>query len=96
MLTADELLAGGELTFDIVIPQDVLSPAASGDRSDTDNNSSIDKVKLKPLTIPFALFSLEVTSATAAVATDRFPLMIPPKRRARMRRRKLPLKAQIR
>ena len=51
MLTADELLAGGELTFDIVIPQDVLSPAASGDRSDTDNNSSIDKVKLKPLTV---------------------------------------------
>ncbi|MBL4794574.1 MAG: hypothetical protein JKY24_03485 [Pseudomonadales bacterium] len=45
MLTADELLAGGELTFDIEIPQGILNPV-EGEKS-----PALGKVKLKPLTV---------------------------------------------
>ncbi|MBV1878722.1 MAG: hypothetical protein KUG79_13860 [Pseudomonadales bacterium] len=55
MLTADELLAGGELTFDIDIPPLILDPAGASSSGITASgiNSSVvpGKVKLRPLTV---------------------------------------------
>lgn len=46
MLSADELLAGGGLTFEIAVPAEVLRP---GMDADTETNSRT--VKLRPLTV---------------------------------------------
>ena len=49
MLTADELLAGGEISFDIEVPLRVLDPAGTG-AIDT-RPEQIKCVRLKPLTV---------------------------------------------
>ena len=49
MLSADELLAGGDITFNIEVPMHVLSPAGAGG-IDTDPQQ-VKAVKLKPLTV---------------------------------------------
>lgn len=49
MLTADELLAGGDLTYDIEVPAQVLSPAGTA-AIDVDPNQT-KAVRLKPLTV---------------------------------------------
>ena len=60
MLTADELLAGGELAFDIAIPAGILDPAGaseslshppSSERPSPEKSSAEKRVKLKPLTV---------------------------------------------
>ncbi|MDX1695409.1 MAG: hypothetical protein R3208_16725 [Ketobacteraceae bacterium] len=49
MLTADELLAGGEITFDIEVPVRVLDPAGTG-AVDT-RSDQVKSVRLRPLTV---------------------------------------------
>ena len=49
MLTADELLAGGSLTFEIVVPSEVLKPAP--DTESHAANSASQTVRLRPLTV---------------------------------------------
>lgn len=49
MLTADELLAGGDITFDIEVPVRVLDPAGTG-AIDTQPDQ-VKSVRLKPLTV---------------------------------------------
>lgn len=47
MLSAEELLAGGDLTFEVGVPPSVLQPA-----SDTASaNGQVEKVQLRPLTV---------------------------------------------
>jgi hypothetical protein len=45
MLSAEELLAGGELTFEIEVPPEVLRPAGDA------GNGMPDTVRLRPLTV---------------------------------------------
>jgi hypothetical protein len=45
MLSAEELLAGGDLTFEIEVPPEVMRPAGS------DNNGMPATVRLRPLTV---------------------------------------------
>ncbi|GAK58612.1 hypothetical protein U27_05586 [Candidatus Vecturithrix granuli] len=47
MLSAEELLAGSELTFEVEIPGDVLQPG----KNDWEENPSRRTVRLRPLTI---------------------------------------------
>ena len=49
MLSADELLAGGDITFDIEVPVRVLDPAGTG-AVDTQPNQ-VKTVRLRPLTV---------------------------------------------
>lgn len=50
-LTADELLAGSSLTFDVVVPADKLHPSLNGGDSSDDNNDDQQIVRLRPLTL---------------------------------------------
>ena len=45
MLSAEELLAGGGLTFEVEVPTEVLHPASGG------NGETPGKVRLRPLTV---------------------------------------------
>lgn len=47
MLSADELLAGGEISYDVEVPMQVLNPAGTTDGEPHQSQS----VKLKPLTV---------------------------------------------
>lgn len=51
MLTAEQLLAGAELTFEIAVPEDVLQPAADGASSSAPLASSGSTVRLRPLRV---------------------------------------------
>lgn len=57
MLTSEDMLAGSRLSFDITVPQEVLTPGTE-DRSLTRGDN---KVKLRPLTIA----DLQTTSRAA-------------------------------
>jgi hypothetical protein len=46
-LTADDLLAGSALVFDVAVPSQLLRPGEAGDRNSTDSLV----VQLRPLTI---------------------------------------------
>lgn len=48
-LTADEILAGGSMAFDVKVPSQVLNPSAEDDGGLSDESAS--KVKLRPLTV---------------------------------------------
>ncbi len=47
MLSGEELLAGGTLDFEVVIPPEILHPAGQGQADTPDGN----KVRLRPLTV---------------------------------------------
>src|SRR6266508_1190184 len=47
-LTAEELLAGKEMTFDLEIPPSILSPSLDGKSA---NGGTAKKVQLRPLTV---------------------------------------------
>lgn len=49
MLSADELLAGGEITYDVEVPVQVLNPAGAAAVADDPNQAKV--VKLRPLTV---------------------------------------------
>ncbi|UCH93945.1 MAG: hypothetical protein JSV88_27265 [Candidatus Aminicenantes bacterium] len=50
-LTPEELMAGGSITHDIEIPQDVLYPDGNG-KANADQQKTVNKmVKMKPLTV---------------------------------------------
>ena len=54
MLSADELLAGGELSFSVDIPQRILNPIstmAESTKGSIAKKAGINQVKLKPLTV---------------------------------------------
>jgi hypothetical protein len=46
MLTAEELLAGSKLTFEIEVPEEILKPTSDGGK-----DTGPHKVRLKPLTV---------------------------------------------
>jgi len=48
-LSADEILAGGTMVFDIMVPSRVLAPTANGDEAGPEAEDG--KVKLRPLTV---------------------------------------------
>ena len=50
-LTAEELLAGSSLTFDLVVPADKLHPSLNGYDSSEDNDGDQQIVRLRPLTL---------------------------------------------
>ena len=50
MLTADELLAGSELTFEVALPAD-LAPAGAGQGAGGNGSGGGGRVRLRPLTV---------------------------------------------
>ena len=49
-ITADELLAGSSLTFEVVVPANILHPGENGKATEGDQNRET-VVQLRPLTI---------------------------------------------
>lgn len=64
MLTADELLAGGALTYEVEIPAHLLHPGGSED------NGATNRVRLRPLTIrDLQLISRAAKESDTLIAT---------------------------